>query len=105
MYKSSTGHRSQGPSGRIPGLESLKLGGNFKRSLERVSLPSQLQRLTLGNLFNQSLEAGFKGSDGSGLREGHVAYAFFFFIIFGFPRKKCLIGNGLVPMSCFEYMS
>lgn len=39
------------------GLQSLKLGGNFKRSLERVSLPSKLQRLTLGNLFNQSLEA------------------------------------------------
>ena len=90
-----------GPSWRIPGLESLKLGGNFKRSLERVSLPSQLQRLTLGNLFNQSLEAGLKGSDGLGLREGHV---FFFGITFWGPPKKSHRETVWFPMSWFEYI-
>lgn len=38
------------------GLETLSFGVCFSKSLQPVTLPSSLQRLDLGETFNQSLE-------------------------------------------------
>ena len=52
-------------------LQGLSLGWKFNQSLERVTLPSSLQSLSFGNVFNQSLERVTLPSSLQNLSFGH----------------------------------